>query len=154
VVAEIWFYHLERKTLEDVLPTLLERTLERGWRAVVQSGSSERLEAIDSLLWTYRDESFLPHGSRRDGNAELQPIYLTEDGANPNGAHLRFFVEGADMVLASDDIAGYERVIYIFDGRDEAALQKARETWKWARGAGQKATYWRQTEAGGWQKQA
>ena len=153
-MAEIWFYHLERKTLEDVLPTLLERTLERGWRAVVQSGSSERLEAIDSLLWTYRDESFLPHGSRRDGNAELQPIYLTEDGANPNGAHLRFFVEGADMVLASDDIAGYERVIYIFDGRDEAALQKARETWEWARGAGQKATYWRQTEAGGWHKQA
>lgn len=153
-MAEIWFYHLERKTLDDVLPTLLERTLERGWRAVVQSGSGERLDAIDNLLWTYRDESFLPHGGRRDGSAEMQPIFLTEDGANPNGAQVRFFVEGADMMLAEGGIDRYERLIYIFDGRDEEAVARARETWKWAKGSGQTATYWRQTETGGWQKQA
>lgn len=153
-MAEIWFYHLERKTLDDVLPTLLERTLERGWRAVVQSGSGERLDAIDNLLWTYRDESFLPHGGRRDGSAEMQPIFLTEDGANPNGAQVRFFVEGADMMLTEDGIDRYERLIYIFDGRDEEAVARARETWKWAKGSGQTATYWRQTETGGWQKQA
>jgi DNA polymerase-3 subunit chi len=153
IVAEIWFYHLERKTLDDVLPALLERTLERGWRAVVQSGSPERLEAIDNLLWTYSDESFLPHGTRRDGNGALQPIYLTEDGQNPNGANVRFFVEGADMMLAEADIGAYERLIYIFDGRDDEAVARARETWKWARDSGQTATYWRQTETGGWQKQ-
>ncbi len=152
-MAEIWFYHLERKTLDDVLPALLERTLERGWRAVVQSGSAERLEAIDNLLWTYLDESFLPHGTRRDGHEPLQPIYLTEDGQNPNGANVRFFVEGADMMLAEADVGSYERMIYIFDGRDDEAVERARETWKWARGSGQAATYWRQSETGGWQKQ-
>lgn len=152
-MAEIWFYHLERKTLDDVLPALLERTLERGWRAVVQSGSAERLEAIDNLLWTYLDESFLPHGTRRDGHEHLQPIYLTEDGQNPNGANVRFFVEGADMMLAEADVGSYERLIYIFDGRDDEAVERARETWKWARGSGQSATYWRQSETGGWQKQ-
>jgi len=152
-VAEIWFYHLERKTLDDVLPSLLELTLKRGWRAVVQSGSGERLEAIDNLLWTYLDESFLPHGTRRDGHESLQPIYLTEDGQNPNGANVRFFVEGADMMLAEADVGSYERLIYIFDGRDDEAVERARETWKWARGSGQAATYWRQTETGGWQKQ-
>lgn len=152
-MAEIWFYHLERKTLDDVLPSLLELTLKRGWRAVVQSGSGERLEAIDNLLWTYLDESFLPHGTRRDGHESLQPIYLTEDGQNPNGANVRFFVEGADMMLAEADVGSYERLIYIFDGRDDEAVERARETWKWARGSGQAATYWRQTETGGWQKQ-
>ncbi len=152
-MAEIWFYHLERKTLDDVLPSLLELTLKRGWRAVVQSGSGERLEAIDNLLWTYLDESFLPHGTRRDGHEPLQPIYLTEDGQNPNGANVRFFVEGADMMLAEADVGSYERLIYIFDGRDDEAVERARETWKWARGSGQAATYWRQTETGGWQKQ-
>ena len=152
-MAEIWFYHLERKTLDDVLPALLERTLERGWRAVVQSGSAERLEAIDNLLWTYLDESFLPHGTRRDGHEPLQPIYLTEDGQNPNGANVRFFVEGADLMLAEADVGSYERMIYIFDGRDDEAVERARETWKWARGSGQAATYWRQSETGGWQKQ-
>jgi DNA polymerase-3 subunit chi len=152
-VAEIWFYHLERKTLDDVLPSLLELTLKRGWRAVVQSGSGERLEAIDNLLWTYLDESFLPHGTRRDGHEPLQPIYLTEDGQNPNGANVRFFVEGADMMLAEADVGSYERLIYIFDGRDDEAVERARETWKWARGSAQAATYWRQTETGGWQKQ-
>ena len=152
-MAEIWFYHLERKTLDDVLPSLLELTLKRGWRAVVQSGSGERLEAIDNLLWTYLDESFLPHGTRRDGHEPLQPIYLTEDGQNPNGANVRFFVEGADMMLAEADVGSYERLIYIFDGRDDEAVERARETWYWARGSCQAATYWRQTETGGWQKQ-
>ena len=76
-VTEVYFYHLERRTLEDVLPTLLERSLERGWRAAVQAASEERVEALDTLLWTYREESFLPHGTARDGRASAQPIYLT-----------------------------------------------------------------------------
>ena len=56
--TEIYFYHLERRSLEDVLPTLLERSFERGWRAAVQAASEERVEALNTLLWTYREESF------------------------------------------------------------------------------------------------
>jgi DNA polymerase-3 subunit chi len=148
-MAEIWFYHLERQTLDDVLPTLLERTLERGWRAVVQAGSKERLDAIDSLLWTYRDDSFLPHGLKRDGNAAQQPVYLTDEEQNPNGSNVRFLVEGANLVEAD----GYERLVYLFDGADEAALERARVAWKQAKSTAHEATYWRQTETGKWEKQ-
>lgn len=148
-MAEIWFYHLERRTLDEVLPNLLERTLERGWRAVVQAGSKARLEAIDSLLWTYSDASFLPHGMKRDGKAELQPIYLTEDDSNPNGANVRFLVEGADLVAAE----GYDRIVYLFDGADAEALQQARAAWKLAGTSGHDATYWRQSDNGRWEKQ-
>ena len=84
--TEIYFYHLERRSLEDVLPTLLERSLERGWRAAVQAASEERVEALNTLLWTYREESFLPHGTARDGSPEAHPIYLTATEDNPNGA--------------------------------------------------------------------
>ena len=117
-VTEVYFYHLERRTLEEVLPTLLERSLERGWRAAVQAASEERVEALDTLLWTYREESFLAHGTARDGFAEAQPIYLTAGGDNPNGAQVRFLVDGAEL----DDAAPYARVVYVFDGRDEAAV--------------------------------
>jgi len=152
-VAEIWFYHLERQTLDEVLPNLLERTLERGWRAVVQAGTAERLEAIDNLLWTYSVDSFLPHGSRREGNLEMQPVYLTEDESNPNGATVRFYVEGAAPLLSTGEADRYERLIYVFDGHDDQAVGRARETWKAAGGAGLTTTYWRQTERGGWEKQ-
>ncbi len=148
-MAEIWFYHLERQSLDQVLPVLLERTLSRGWRAVVQSGSKERLEAIDNLLWTYREESFLAHGMKRDGNPERQPVYLTEDDDNPNDANIRFLIEGADAV----DAAGYERIVYLFDGADEWALGKAREAWKQHKDSEHEATYWRQDTEGRWQKQ-
>lgn len=148
-MAEIWFYHLERQTLDDVLPNLLERTLERGWRAVVQAGSKERLEAIDSLLWTYRDDSFLPHGLKRDGNTDLQPVFLTEDDQNPNQSNIRFLVEGANL----GDAEGYERLVYMFDGADEAGLVAARAAWKQAKASAHDATYWRQTETGKWEKQ-
>ena len=32
--CEVWFYHLEQTGLEQALPELLEKTLQRGWRAI------------------------------------------------------------------------------------------------------------------------
>jgi DNA polymerase-3 subunit chi len=149
-MTEVLFYQLDRQPLDRVLPGLLERTLQRGWRAVVQAGSRERAEALDGLLWTYAEESFLPHGMARDGFTAEQPVYLTADGDNPNGATVRFLVDGAD----ADGLAAYERVVYLFDGRDEEALQAARGQWKRVKAEGFTVTYWQQNERGGWDKKA
>jgi DNA polymerase-3 subunit chi len=147
---EVLFYHLEHFPLERVLPSLLERTLERGWRAVVQAGSDERVEALDTHLWTYRDDSFLPHGSARDGYPDKQPVFLTAGDDNPNGAHVRFLVDGAQCPA----FAGYARMVVMFDGRDEDARTLARKQWKDAKDAGCTVTYWQQTREGRWEKKA
>ena len=148
---EILFYHLERQPLERVLPSLLEKTLERGWRAIVKAGSEERLEAVDLTLWTYRDESFLPHGRRSAGANELQPIYLTcEDDDVPNGAGVCFLIDGAQV----DDFSAFERVVYLFNGQDEDAVTDARSEWTRAKDAGCAVTYWQQNEKGRWEKRA
>jgi DNA polymerase-3 subunit chi len=148
-MTEILFYQLERRPLETALPDLLVRSLARNWRVVVQVGSTERLEALNTHLWTYDDTSFLPHGSASDGHAEAQPIFLTTGADNPNGAQVRFLVDGA----TSDDFSGYERIVFMFDAADEEALARARMAWKRAREAGADATYWRQDERGRWKKQ-
>ncbi len=148
--TEVLFYHLERQPLERVLPSLLERTLSRGWRAVVQAGSVERLEALDAHLWTYADDSFLPHGTAKDGATERQPILLTVGPENPNGAGVRFLLDGADM----ESFTGYVRIVVMFDGRDEEALVQARQQWQRVRASGAKATYWRQSDAGRWEQKA
>src|SRR5262245_38714108 len=119
-VTEIFFYHLERRTLEDVLPTLLLRSVDKGWRATVQA-SEERIEALDTWLWSFSEESFLPHGTTKDGQAEKQPIYLTAGADNPNGAQVRFLLDGAELI----DAASYQRLVFIFDGRDAEAVQNA-----------------------------
>lgn len=149
-MPEVLFYHLEHQPLERVLPSLLEKTLERGWRAVVQSGSEERLEALDLALWTYRDESFLAHGTKKDGAGEHQPIYLTTGLETPNGAGVRFLVDGAK----TDRFDGFVRIVYLFDGNDPSAIATAREAWSAARNAGCKTTYWQQSAAGRWEKKA
>ncbi len=148
--TEALFYHLERQPLETVLPQLLERTLERGWRAVVQAGSEERLETLDQHLWTYTDASFIPHGRAKDGHAERQPVLLTTTSDNPNGATIRFLVDGAEP----PDPSGYQRLVLIFDGRDDAAVEAARRHWKTLKGAGCAVTYWQQGDKGGWEKKA
>src|SRR5262249_3334462 len=107
-MTEVLFYHLEHQPLERVLPNLVERTLERGWRAIIQAGSQERVDALDTLLWTYREDSFLPHGTKRDGDLERQPVLLTIDDANPNAAQVRFLVDGAQAAA----LAGYDRIVY------------------------------------------
>lgn len=147
---EVLFYHLERQPLERVLPGLLEKTLARGWRAVVQVGSEERLEALDTALWTYSEDSFLPHGTRKDGNAELQPVYLTTGEETPNGAGVRFLVDGAQC----QGTQGLVRLVYLFDGQDEDVKARARAEWQAHKAAGLSVTYWRQDESGRWTKLA
>jgi len=154
-MTEALFYHLEHQPLERVLPSLLEKTLERSWRAVVRAGSPERLDALDLHLWTYRDDSFLPHGSAADGSGSHQPVYLTVAEDNPNGATVLFLVDGAGLAADGADVTGdYQRIIYLFDGRDGDALALARSAWKQAKSSGLAATYWQQEDSGRWVKRA
>ena len=148
--TEVLFYHLERQPLEKVLPSLLEKTVQRGWRAVVQTGSQDRLEALDLALWTYSDDSFLGHGTQKDGFAADQPVYLTTSDDAPNGAKVRFFVDGASAA----DLSGLVRAIFMFDGNDDEATVHARVQWKAAKAAGHACTYWQQTPEGRWEKKA
>lgn len=148
--TEVLFYHLERKPLEAVLPQLLELTLQRGWRAVLQASTPERLDALDTHLWTYAEESFLPHGTKKDGFSAEQPVFLTTGDDNPNGAAVRFCVDGAVAAGFTD----YTRIVYLFDGRSPEAVQQARGEWKRAKAAGCTVTYWQQIESGRWEKKA
>ena len=149
-MADILFYHLETRSLDSVLPLLLEKTLERGWRAVVETGSRERAEALDSHLWTFRDDSFLPHGMDGEENDAHQPVLLTTGPDNPNGANVRFFVDRA--VPQSAD--GYERLVYLFSGHDPDALAEARLAWRALKDAGYPLTYWQQEDSGRWVEKA
>jgi DNA polymerase-3 subunit chi len=147
-MTEVLFYHLTESTLEQTLPGLLERSLQRGWKAVVQAGSMERLDALDAHLWTFRDDAFLAHGRESDLHAAEQPILLTTGTGNPNGADIRFFVDGA----SPPEIVEYKRVIFLFDGHDAAQLEGARRHWKEARAQGHAATYWQQSAERGWEQ--
>ncbi len=150
-MTEILFYQLKGQTLEQVLPPLIARSLERGWRVVVQASSDERIEALDAHLWTWRDDAFLPHGTWRDAEAAEQPVLLTVNEENPNGAVVRFLVEGAGM---PSDAAAYQRLVLLFDGDDPDAVETARERWGKAKTAGFEVTYWQTDENGRWQRQA
>ena len=149
-MTEVLFYHLTLRPLEEVLPGLLEKCLEREWRVVVQTGSDERVSALDSLLWTYRDDSFLPHAASGEGNEADHPVFLTSKADNPNGASVRFLVDRA----SPPDLSSYTRAVFLFDGHDPEALSEARSHWKSAKDAGHDITYWQQTERGGWERKA
>jgi DNA polymerase III subunit chi len=148
-MTEVLFYHLQHQPLERVLPTLLEKSLERGWRIVVQAGSDERVEALDAHLWTYRDDTFLPHGTYREGEAAAQPVLITVHDHNPNGAQVRFLVDGVPLPA---DAQSYERLVLLLDGTDEDAVAQARERWTSAKAAGFAVTYWQPDEQGRWQR--
>lgn len=150
-MTEILFYHLQRQPLEKVLPSLVEKSLERGWQTAIQAVSEERLSALDDGLWTYSDDSFLPHGTDREPDAASQPVVLTLSETNPNKAAIRFLVEGADL---PDDANDYARICILFDGNDTDALVLAREQWKAAKEQGHAIAYWQQDDDGRWSKKA
>ena len=147
--TEVWFYHLERTGPEQALPELLEKTLQRGWKALVRVRETERLAHLDGWLWTYRDESFLPHGPDDEAAAARQPILLTTGFENANGADALFLVDGAEP----GDLGGFTRCVVLFDGGDEAQLAVARAQWSAIKATGVSVSYWKQ-QARGWEKQA
>jgi DNA polymerase III subunit chi len=150
-MTEMLFYHLQDQKLEGVLPSLLEKSVERGWRVIVQGASEERIEALDAHLWTYRDDGFLPHGTWREAEAAQQPVLLTVNEDNPNAASVRFLVDGAPVPT---DAASYARIVLLFDGEDEDAVAAARGQWSDAKAKGFEATYWQPDENGRWAKKA
>ncbi|MBS9720002.1 DNA polymerase III subunit chi [Tianweitania sp. BSSL-BM11] len=149
-MTEVLFYHLTESTLEEALPALLERSIARGWRVVVQSGSEERRDTLDAHLWTFRDDSFLGHGSDRDPHAAEQPILLTTTQDNGNEAKIRFMVDAAEPPA----IDSYERAVFLFDGHDAHQLETARRHWREVKTAGHQATYWQQTPERRWERKA
>src|SRR6195256_4778804 len=138
-MTEVLFYHLQNMSLESVLPPLLEKSLERGWRVVVQSTSPERTEALDAHLWTYSDDSFLPHATWRAGDAQDQPIILSIEEGNPNRANVRFLIDNAALPADCDS---YQRLVLVFNGDDTEALDAARENWTACKARGVEVTYW------------
>lgn len=149
-MTEVSFYQLQRAPLEQALPQLLEKVVERGLRAVVIAASDERAEALNGLLWTYKQRSFLAHGTTRDGHAEDQPIYLTIADENPNGATVLVLIDGVNC----ERVESYDRCLDLFDGNDQAAVEAARARWKAHTAAGRTVTYWSQTASGGWEQSA
>lgn len=152
-MSEILFYHLERRSLDDVLPGLIERTLERGWRALVRVDSADRADALDTRLWTFND-GFLPHAQQGDGDPARQPVLITMEEGNPNRADVLFLVGGAsapDWNAAATK--ALTRIVLMFDGRDPGAVDGARGAWKAAKSAGHDVTYWKESPTGKWEKQ-
>lgn len=149
-MTEIGFYHLTRTPLERALPKLLEKVLGAGKRAVVRVGSDERVAFLNGALWTYDSASFLPHGTAKEGEALDQPIWLTADEENPNGAQILVLTDGAEAA----DVDAFERCLEMFDGREQQAVEAARVRWRAYTDAGHSLTYWQQSDRGGWEQKA
>jgi DNA polymerase III subunit chi len=143
-MTEVWFFHLERQSLEAMLPQLVEKTL--GWRAVIKAGSDERAEAISSALWNHAEDGFIPHGTKQDGRAAEQPVWITEGDDRPNDPQALFLVDGAE----AGDVSALARVVRVFDGNTEDSVVAARAAWKQAKAAGHDISYWQQDDRGRW----
>lgn len=149
-MTDIAFYHLTKFSLEQALPKLLEKTLQVGKRAHLQVSSEDRAESLTDSLWTYQADSWLPHGTKKDGKPDKQPIWITPENDVENDATFLFLTDGAD----NPKVADFERCFVVFDGRSDAAVQKARSQWKTYKDSGHSLTYWQQTDSGGWEKKA
>ena len=147
--TDYWFYHLEVSTLEGVLPGLLEKTLSKGWRALVKLPES-KLAELDSFLWTFRDDSFLPHGREDEPQAELQPILLSATAESAKGFDAVFLLDGAEI----EDMEGVSRAMVMINGRAAEDVQRERGRWKALKETGASLAYYLQDDRGRWEKKA
>ena len=143
--AEWWFYHIEHTSLDAAIAPLIEKCLDRKWRVLVV-GHDDTLERLNKALWTFREDSFLPHGRART-DAAKHPVLLSTEAVPTNNAKVALLLDGSDA-----DASLFERVMVIFDGGDETARAKARQQYKAATDAGGAARYFQQERGGAWKE--
>ena len=146
-MTEISFYHLTLSNIESALPKLLERVIASGKRALVRVESEVRVGKINSILWTYDQSSFLPHGTIKEGQAESQPIWITEKYENPNESDVLVVLDGNE----TPDLDDFERCLEVFNGADDVAVDLARARWRYYTDSGYTITYWQQSSKGSWE---
>ena len=146
---EYWFYHLEASTVEGILPGLLEKTQQKGWRALVKLPEA-KLKEVDDYLWAYKDDSFLPHGRDDEPMAEQQPITLSASTQTAEGHQAVFLLGGTDI----PDMKGVERCMVMINGRSEADVTRERQRWKTLKETGVSLSYYQQNDRGSWEKKA
>ena len=149
-MTDISFYHLERSTLASTLPELLEKTLEAKKRALVLTQSDAQAEELSGVLWAYKSDSWLPHGTSKDGFADQQPVWLSTLDENANGSSFLFLTNGA----ISDNVHVYERCFELFYGNNPDNLEAARQRWKLYKEAEHELAYFQQNASGGWTKKS
>lgn len=149
-MTEIRFYHLQKQNLDQALPLILTKAYQKKQPIIVRFSSAQEVERFNGHLWSFRPESFLPHGSEKDGNADKQPIWLTEKQDNPNEAKILILTQG----VRDENIAGYDLCCEMLDGRSDEQVSAARKRWKQYKDEGHDITYWMQSETGGWEKKA
>lgn len=151
-MTRIDFYHLQKTSIEDTLPKLLEKAYALDKKILVKIGNEERVEFLNTHLWSYDEQSFLPHGSKKDGNANMHPVWLTSQDDNPNDATILFLVDGAKAEI--EKVSSFERVLNIFDGNNQQSLNWSREFWKQLKSQDMECYYWQQDDRGAWQQKA
>ena len=149
MTTEIRFYHLERQSLEQVLPGLVLKALDNGHRILIRTTSDALAEKINDHLWDIDPEKFIPHGTTKDGHAARQPVFLSAQHDNPNNADMLVLTHGAQ----AEDIAQFKLCCMMLDGRDPDAVKTARTLWAQYKEAGHAVTYWQQADKG-WQKKS
>ena len=149
-MVEIRFYHMEKSTLEQTLPTLLSKACAQGHKIIIKTQNTASSEALNGYLWTYTPDSFLPHGTSKDGFSQNQPIYITDNDENPNNANVLILIDG----VQDDNLESYDLCCEMLNGNDGESVQAARQRWKGYKEKGYDITYWQQDERGAWQKKA
>lgn len=143
------FYHLTRSPAEALVPRLIVKSIQAGWRVELRGIDADRLKRLDERLWT-EDDGFLPHGMAGTAHDARQPVLLTLPGQQAaNSPACLVALDGAE--IEPSEPAGLERTCILFDGNDPAATSRARDQWRLLTAAGATAEYWSE-ESGRWEK--
>jgi DNA polymerase-3 subunit chi len=130
MTEQVDFYVLDREDARQrmiVACRLAEKAYQRDLRALLLAESAGEAESLDALLWTFTDQSFVPHGLVVNGSAAdpSAPVQLTADAARAPDADL--LVNLSHRV--PDGFERYPRIAEIVDA-EPGRRERARERFK------------------------
>lgn len=143
------FYLLPDGGITKLAGQLVEKSNAAGKKAVIYCDAAQA-EAQSTHLWCMHDLSFYAHGTDDEEGAEFATIWLsTKSDKNQIQAEYAICTSWQNL----PDPNNFERLFFVFEGTDEAAMTAARDKWRtWSDAYQGKCRYFAKTEQGGWQQ--
>ena len=126
---QVFFHHFEKTSGRDLLVyicRLVEKGYKQGSKPIyIHFDSENEAKEFDSLLWTFRQESFVPHTILGNPEQEKTPVIIGWDSNQIETAEALINVS-QEIPRASKSTSKIHEIV----GNDENKKNKAREKWK------------------------
>jgi len=127
-LQKAFFYNASHRDVVADITWLTENIFKKNNSIVIFCTDQETAKVVDDFLWSYKEDSFLPHALKKHEEVSLNPILVSTD--LDEGFEHNVLIALNGVLINEKDWQRFAKIYYFFDDQDMTEKENARSMWK------------------------